>query len=413
MKRYEFSLQYPKPLSELELKDLIDIAKSGLFSRYTSSYVIDLEKELAAYYQVKHAITCTSGTGALHGCLVALNFPPGSEVIMTSVADIGIVIPVIYENLVPIFADIGLDTYNIDINSVERCITDKTKAIIAVHLAGNPADLSKLKLLSEQHNLILLEDFSQAHGAMWEGRKIGSYGDMAYGSFQQSKQITCGEGGVILTNDDCLAKRAFIGVDKAWQRDLPLEKRFYEFLAPNLRFNALQAAVLRPQLKRLDSLLCAKRERAKILYDMLSPYSSMIRPQKVLEGAVHSYYSFPLYVASHRFRNMLLDILDKKYNLYCAHGYANPEPLYKCVNALIDPEKYGKQFKYAIHHYPARTCPQAEDLLSRSFLIPFNENFSLDETREIGTRLVEAIKELLHEGENFESSRDYCSEAKV
>ena len=84
---------------------------------------------------------------------------------------------------------------------------------------------------------------------------MGSYGHISYGSFQQSKQITCGEGGVIVTNDKELGRRAFIGVDKAWQRHLPLEKRFYEFLAPNVRFNALQAAVLKPQLKRLNNLI--------------------------------------------------------------------------------------------------------------------------------------------------------------
>lgn len=393
-KRYEFSLQYPKPLAENELTDLLEIGKSGQFSRYSSDYVKGLEVDLANYYQSKHAITCTSGTAGLHGCLVALDFEPGSEVIMTPVADIGIVIPVVYENLVPVFADIDPETYNITVDTIEKHITDKTKAIIAVHLAGSPCDLDAMKALCEKHNLALLEDFSQAHGSTWNGKKIGSHGHMAYGSFQQSKQITCGEGGVILTDDPELARRAFIGVDKAWQRDLPLEERFYEFLAPNLRFNALQAAVLKPQIKRLDGLVAEKKKRAEILYELLAPYSDVIKPQKVLEPAGHAYYSFPLYVNDSETRDRLLTVLNDKYDLYCAHGYANPQTLYMCVNALIDPKKYGKGLNYSTREYPVGTCPAAEKMLTESFLIPFNENFSEDEIRDIGERVVAAVKEV-------------------
>ena len=212
-KRFEFNLQYPKPLMEQELEQLISTAKSGLFSRYTSDIVDELEKNLSRYYETKYSITCTSGTAALHGCLVALDFPAGSEIITTSVADIGVVIPIIYENLIPVFADIDSDTYNINVEHVEKQITSKTKAIIAVHLAGNPCDLESLVDLSKKYNIVLIEDFSQAHGAKWNGKKVGSYGEISYGSFQQSKQITCGEGGVIVTNNKELRRRAFIGVD--------------------------------------------------------------------------------------------------------------------------------------------------------------------------------------------------------
>ena len=113
MKKFAFSLQYPKPLAEEDLSDLISIGRSGLFSRYSSDYVVNTEKSIASYYGVKHAVLCTSGTAALHGALVALDLPPGSEVIVTSVADIGVVIPIIYENLIPVFADVDPETYNI------------------------------------------------------------------------------------------------------------------------------------------------------------------------------------------------------------------------------------------------------------------------------------------------------------
>ena len=155
MIRYEFNLQYPKPLPREDLDRLITIAESGLFSRYTSDVVPELETKLANYYQQEYAITCTSGTAALQGCLVALDLEPGSEIITTSVADIGIIIPILYENLVPVFADIDKETYNLDPEDVEKKITNKTKVIIAVHLAGNPCDIDSLLLLCK-NNLIKL-----------------------------------------------------------------------------------------------------------------------------------------------------------------------------------------------------------------------------------------------------------------
>ena len=145
MEKFKFSLQYPKPLNETDLQDLISIAKSGLYSRYTTDYVKELECDLSSYYGTSHAVTCTSGTAALHGVLTALNFPQGSEIITTSVADVGIILPIIYENLVPVFSDLNIKTYNLDPDSVENQITKKTKAVIAVHLAGSPADIPSLK----------------------------------------------------------------------------------------------------------------------------------------------------------------------------------------------------------------------------------------------------------------------------
>lgn len=395
-KRYEFSLQYPKPLQPDELKSLLDLAQSGLYSRYTSTLVEEVESELAQYYGCKYAVTCTSGTAALHGCLVALDFPVGSEIMTTSVTDIGVIIPIIYENLVPVFADVDSETYNLDLNSVESKLTKNTKAIIAVHLAGNPCDIDALKDICLRNNLILVEDFSQAHGAMWLNNKVGSFGLISYGSFQQSKQITCGEGGIILTNDSKLAKRAFIGVDKGWQRYLPLEKRFYEFLAPNVRFNAVLAAILKPQISKLDKLIEKKRNLANILYKKISNTSNYIKSQKILDKASHSYYSFPMYVTKDKiFRDKLLKVLKEDYYVYCAYGYANPVPLYLCVNALMKPKKYGKGLYYSKFTYPEGTCPHAEQLLEKSFLIPFNENYTEQEINDIGDRVLAAINDIL------------------
>ena len=391
MKKYEFSLQYPKPLNDEDLGDLLEIAKSGLYSRYTTDYVKKLEFDLSQYYGTKHAVTCTSGTAALHGVLTALDFPFGSEIITTSVADIGIVLPIIYENLVPVFADLDSETYNLSPSSVEEKISKKTKAVIAVHLAGSPADLDSLKELCEKNNLVLIEDFSQAHGAEWDNKKVGSIGLISYGSFQQSKQITCGEGGVIVTNDENLAYRALIGVDKGWERELPLDKRLYQFLAPNVRFNAIQAAVLKPQIAKLSNVIEKRREIADIYYKKFSKVSDHIKFQRVLPKATHSYFNFPMYVENPETRDSLLTLLNDKYDIKCAYGYAASVPLYMCVNALKNPKKFGKDHAYSNRSYPVGLCPNAESIMKRSFLIPFNELITKSEAHEISNRILEAV----------------------
>ena len=128
---------------------------------------------------------------------------------------------------------------------------------------------------------------------------------------------------------------------------------------------------------------------------MLLSISNYIVPQQILKNAKHSYYSFPLYVQSdEKYRNRLIETLDKDFNIYCATGYANPLPLYLCVNALIDPLKYGRGLKYSDYEYPEGMCPNAEELLKKSFLIPFNENFSDYEIIDIGSRLIQAVEKL-------------------
>jgi perosamine synthetase len=394
IERFEHSIQYSKPLAPDELGYILDVVKSGNFSRYSSSLVDELEEELALFYGTAFATTATSGTGACHGTLAALDFPPGSEIITTPITDVGTIIPVIYENLIPVFADVDPETFNIDSESVKNCITEATKAIIAVHLAGNPADLGALRAVCAEHDLVLIEDFSQAHGAEWDGERVGSHGDIAYGSYQQCKHITCGEGGVILTSDKELARRAHIGVDKSWQRELPLGIRKYEFLAPNVRFNAIQAAVLRPQLPRLSEIVNKRRALANIYYERLSVISEHVKVQAVHPRAQHSFFNFPMYVNDNESRNALLGLLDNKYGVKCAYGYASEVPLYLCVNALIDPLKYGKGHSYSNRTYPRGLCPTAESVMERAFLIPFNELITEKEALEISNRIISAVEDL-------------------
>jgi perosamine synthetase len=391
--RYRFSLQYPKPLTEEEFDALKPLFLSGGFSRYASAMTEELEGLLAEFFGVKHAVACSSGTGAIHAALIALDLPTGSEVITTPITDVGVVLPIIYQNLIPVFADVDPTTFNLDSASVEARITPNTTAIIAVHLAGNPCPVDELRALADRHNLVLIEDCSQAHGARYKGRPAGSIGDIGIASLQQSKHMTSGEGGIIFTNNTALWERTKLSVDKGWTRFKSLRERRYEFLSLNYRYTGIQAAVVIPQMKRVGRILQQKRDLAGFLYERAKELADSVRCQRVLEGCEHAYYSFPMYVTEDEARrDALLEVLASTYGIECAYGYANPLPLYLCTAALEDPARHGRGLAYSSRRYPAGTCPVAEELLQRSFLIPFNEQFDVSDMTAIMDALAAALQ---------------------
>ena len=395
MSKYRFSLQYPKPLTDEEFESLRPLFTAGGFSRYASGAAEELEGMFAKFFGVKHAVACSSGTAAIHAALIACDLPVGSEVITTPITDVGVVLPIIYQNLVPVFADVDPTTFNLDAKSVESRITKNTSAIIAVHLAGNPAPIREVKALADKHNLILIEDCSQAHGAEYDGKRVGSMGKLGIASLQQSKHITSGEGGVIVTDDSALFERLKLSVDKGWTRFKSLRERRYEFLSLNYRYTGIQAAVVIPQMKRVAGILKKKRELAAYLYKRAEEFGGLVGCQRTLAGTQHSYYSFPMYVnGDEAMRDALMEMLAKDSGVECAYGYANPVPLYLCTAALENPKKFGRSFKYSDRSYPKGTCPAAEDLLNRSFLLPFNEKFEISDMEYMMDAFAKAVAKL-------------------
>src|SRR5262245_7069469 len=155
-----------------------------------------LVRRFQEHCPLNHVMTCSSGTAALHIAVAAAGIAPGDEVITSSFTDIGTVIGILFQQAVPVFADLEPRTYQVSARTVEPLITPKTKAIIAVHLGGNPSELNALKALADKHNLVLIEDCAQAWGARYQGKPIGTVGHIACFSLQTSKHITCGDGGI-------------------------------------------------------------------------------------------------------------------------------------------------------------------------------------------------------------------------
>ncbi|MBM3357254.1 MAG: DegT/DnrJ/EryC1/StrS family aminotransferase [Betaproteobacteria bacterium] len=217
-----------------------------------------LEREVAAYCGVAHAISCASGTDALHLAVRAAGIGPGDEVITTAFTFIASAGAVSYTGARPVFVDIDPASLNLDPARVERAITKRTRAILPVHLYGQPADLAPLAALCGHHGLKLIEDCAQSFGAEYGGRKSGAYGDAGCFSFYPSKNLgACGDGGMLVTNDEKIARSARVYRDHGRTGTYR-----HSVIGYNSRLDELQAAVLRVKLRRLDAFNRARRENA-------------------------------------------------------------------------------------------------------------------------------------------------------
>ncbi|MFQ6131568.1 MAG: DegT/DnrJ/EryC1/StrS family aminotransferase [Armatimonadota bacterium] len=256
--------------------------------RYAGEEADSLEREWAESHGVRYAAAVSSGTAAVHTALAAGMLDAGSEVITPPVTDPGGVNPILFQHLIPIFADLDPDTFNLDPASIEERITERTRAIIAVHLAGQPCDMDAIMELAEQHDLLVIEDCSQAHGARYRGRLVGTIGHLGAFSLMGGKHLTAGgEGGVVLTNDEELYWNAKRFADKGKGFNLADQRNVV--LGLNYRITELQAAIGREQLKKLPDIVAKRRALANRLREGMAGLTS-VHFWKIIEGAEPSYW---------------------------------------------------------------------------------------------------------------------------
>ncbi|MCX8081987.1 MAG: DegT/DnrJ/EryC1/StrS family aminotransferase [bacterium] len=221
--------------------------------RYGGIEVEAYEKEFAEYFGVKFATAVSSGTAAVHSAIGALQLEPGSEIITTPITDPGTVSPIIFQQCIPVFADVEYETLNISPSSIEKNITEKTKAVIVVHLAGTPAKIDEILEIAKKYNLYVIEDCAQAHGVKYKGKYVGTFGDMGVFSLMSGKHTTSGgQGGMVITDNEEFywnAKR-FADRGKPFNSDEPTNL----FAGLNYRMTELEAAIGREQLKKLKKI---------------------------------------------------------------------------------------------------------------------------------------------------------------
>lgn len=248
-----------------ELEYITDAIKSTWISS-TGKYINEFEKIFAEYVRANHAISVSNGTVALHLALLALNIGPGDEVIVPNLTYIATANSVTYVGATPVFADSEKDTWNIDPKSIERLLTKKTKAIIPVHLYGNPCNMNEIIKIAKTNNLFVIEDSAEALGSEYFGQKTGSFGDISTFSFYGNKTITTGEGGMVVTNDREIANKLKILKGQGMN---PNRRYWFDIIGYNYRMTNMQAAIGCAQMERVDELVRAKRNIAKLYHEYL------------------------------------------------------------------------------------------------------------------------------------------------
>ncbi|MEB3851982.1 MAG: DegT/DnrJ/EryC1/StrS family aminotransferase [Desulfurococcales archaeon] len=275
-------------LGDEEAEAVVRVLRSGRLAQ--GPEVRAFEEEFAAYLGAAYAVAVANGTVALDIALKALRIGPGDEVITTPFTFIATSNSILYQGARPVFVDIELETYNIDPDRVLEAIGPRTRAIVAVDLYGHPAEWRALREIAEDYDLSLVEDAAQAHGAEYHGSKSGTLGDVGTFSFYPTKNMTTGEGGMVVTDDPSLARRARLIRDHG-----QVARYRHAILGYNYRMTEIAAAIGRVQLRRLDEWNEARRRNASLLTRLLSSVECIVPPGE-RPGARHVYHQYVIRV---------------------------------------------------------------------------------------------------------------------
>ena len=268
--------------------------RGGGFDRYGGEHVDAYERDFAAYHGIAYATATSSGTAAIHAALGALRLDIACEVISSPITDPGGVAPILWNNCIPIFADANPQTMNVDPDSISERISERTRAIIVTHLAGQPVDMDPVMEAARAHGLPVVEDCSQAHGASYKGRLVGTIGDVGAFSLMGGKHHTAGgQGGMVITNDEEIYWNAKRFADRG--KPFGSEESKNLFLGLNYRMTEIEAVIGRVQLGKLDQVLSRRRALAAELADRISDLRA-IRLGTIIPGAVSSYWFLLLHV---------------------------------------------------------------------------------------------------------------------
>lgn len=347
---------------EAEEERLLRVLRSGKWGRLDGSEVAAFENRFAAMHGCKHGIGVANGTVALRIALLAAGLRAEDEVIVPPYTFISTASAVIEVNAIPVFADIDLNTFNLDPEAVEAAITPRTKAIIPVHFAGQPADMGAIMAIAHERALVVVEDAAHAHGACYRERPAGSIGQLAAFSFQSSKNITAGEGGIITTNDDTLAESC-----RSIQNGGRVPNgMWYEHhgISGNYRLGEFQGAVLNCQLDRLEEQSQTRDRNGQYLASRIAELPGLHPQARPADCTRHSYHLFVLRIDTARFgapRAAVLKALQAE-GIPCSGGYGFSlphQPLFR--NKAFGPFLPGASDRL---DYRTARCPNS-DLICR------------------------------------------------
>jgi dTDP-4-amino-4,6-dideoxygalactose transaminase len=341
-----------------EEQRLLKALRSGKWGKLHGEEVAEFERRFAAMHGCKHGIAVVNGTVSLRIALMAAGIQAEDEVIVPPYTFLATATAVVEANAIPVFADVELDTFNIDPQAIEAAITPRTRAIIPVHVGGQPVDMEAIRAIAQKHHLVVIEDAAHAHGALYHNQPVGSLGHMGSFSFQSSKNLTCGEGGIIVTSDDTFA-RACRSIHNCGRKEGGL---WYEhhYMSGNYRLGEFQGALLNTQLDRLAAQTQTRDKNHRYLAAQLSRIPGVLPQRRTTACSQHSCHLFLFRLDATLFgapREAILQALQAEGIPVCG-GYA--VPLYR--QPLFLNRAFGPYLPQAAKHldYAKVRCPNCE-----------------------------------------------------
>jgi perosamine synthetase len=346
-----------------ELQMVTDAVKSGWVSS-KGPFIEEFEREFAQYIGTKHGVSASNGTTALHLALTALGIGKGDKVVVPSLDFISVANVVKYVQAEPVFVDSHPDYWCMDPSKIK--IDKQTKAIIAVHLYGHPCDMDQILNIAKEHNLFVIEDCAEAHGAEFKGRKVGNFGVISCFSFYGNKVITTGEGGMCLTNDAELTQKMFILRDHGMN---PNKRYWHDVIGFNYRMTNIQAALGVAQLRKINSFIEKKRKIAMTYNNLLKGLPVVSLPPE-MPWAKNVYWLYSILV-NPQHRDSIMAYLEK--------NGVETRPFFYPTH-LLPPYNSGLSFKVA------------EDLSSRGINLPSGTTLTETQVETVALSIVEALK---------------------
>jgi Predicted pyridoxal phosphate-dependent enzyme apparently involved in regulation of cell wall biogenesis len=386
-----------RTLGAEELELLSQVIESGTLTSTKGNFVKTLEERFAQKLGVKYAYACASGSAAVHTAIAAINPNPGEEIVTTAITDMGGLAPILYQGAIPVFADVDPRTYNITASSIEKVLSERTRAIVVTHLFGNPCEMDEIMELASAREIPVIEDCAQAFMAEHDRQRVGGIGAIGCFSLQQGKHMTTGEGGIVTTNDDATARRMFLFINKAWGYGDANPDHY--FLALNYRLSELQGAVAVAQLEKLDGVVESRVRTANSLTEKLRGIRGVETPH-VGPKSFHTYWKYCLRVDDHLIKDGAPGMarLLKEKGIASAPRYIQ-KPAFMC-------EVFQKQRTFGESNFPfnlarpetvdysAEKFPGTFEALHEVLVLPWNERYTDEHVDYIADVVREAAERL-------------------
>lgn len=375
-----------RTFDETEIAYVTEVLKSGTLTTTKGRFGKMLEQKFAEKLGAKFAYACTSGSAAIHIAVAAINPEPGDEIITTSITDMGALTPLMYRGVVPVFAEVDPKTLNVTAETISKKVSERTKGIIVTHLFGNPCEMGPIMELAKEKGIPVIEDSAQTFLARKGEAFAGTIGDIGCFSLQQGKHMTTGEGGMVVTNDEKLARKMFLYINKAW--GYGDAKPDHYFMALNYRMSELQAAVALGQLEKLETCVANRQKAAALLTELLQGIDGVETP--VIAGdATHTYWKYCLTVDDAKIEGGSVGMADllKEKNIFSAPRYI-VKPAFMC-QVFQEKNTLGtSQFPFNLARegavdYEMVNYPLTAKALHDVLVLPWNEKYTEEHVRYI------------------------------